>query len=203
MKKSAQQVLFIGNSAKGTIREIPVETLNEYDINTLIYQRGSVLKNEPSKIILNDIPCDFNGDYEIENLTIALDFFIEQSLNKKSNTIIVGNPFELFFQASLYGWLKENPNQIKNKKLSNSNHSNLTVLLFYPSTIEFENLRKEISQLIYVLKKHKINTFLIENHINQASATDNFLYYFDINEISQLEHKVKGLVQILGHLTVM
>jgi hypothetical protein len=200
MENSTTQLLFIGNHAKRTLTEVPTETLSNFDVQNIIYQRGSLLKNEPAKFVFNDISCDYNGEYEVENLSIAMGFTIDRLLKKRMDTILIGDPFELFFQASIFAWLNENP---KNVKLSENNSvvQNLTVILLYPSTVEFENIRKEISRIIYVLKKHKVNTFLIENHFNQASAIDNILYYYNSDEILQLENKVKGLKHILGHVT--
>ena len=199
MKNTTTQVLFIGNHSTKTIQDIPLETLELYTTNRLVYNRGEVIKNIPATIQLNDTQCDFNGNYEIDNLTIALDFFFQQTLQSNQETLLVGDPFELIFQASIYALLKENPNQIKESVAIPNSNQQLTVVLLYPATIEFENLRKEISQLIYTLKKHKINTLLIENHINQASALDNILYYLNEDGIKHLEHKIKGVKQILGH----
>lgn len=202
MKNSTSQVLFIGNHAKKTLSEIPRETLLGFDIQKINYQRGSVLKNEPSQFVFNDISCDYNGEYEIENLSIAMGFTLERLVRKETNTILIGDPFELLFQSSIFAWLNENPKSIK-KNDSNVHFQNLTVILLYPATLDFENIRKEISRILYVLKKHKVNTFLIENHFNQASLLDNILYYYDSEEILTLEHKVKGLKQILGHVSLV
>lgn len=200
MNKSTSNVVFIGNHANKIRKDIPVETLNEYCLKSVEYSRGSLFEDENAKLILNNIACDYNGEYEIENLSIALNFSLEHLVLNDSNTILIGDPFELLFQASIYAWLKENPTNVKLNKATNK-YSKLSVVLLYPATMEFEDLRKEISHVVYILKKHKINTFLIENHINQASALDNILYYYSPETILQLEHQVKGLKQILGHKT--
>ena len=202
MKNTTTQLLFIGNHSTKTIQEIPQETLELYTTNRLVYNRGEIIKHIPATIQFNEIQCDFNGNYELENLTIALDFFFQQTLNSNQQTLLVGDPFELIFQSSIYALLKENPTQIKESIAIANTNQTLTVVLLYPATIEFENLRKEISHLIYTLKKHKINTLLIENHINQASALDNILYYLNEDGIQHIEHKVKGVKQILGHTTL-
>jgi hypothetical protein len=199
MKNTTTQVLFIGNHSNKTVQEIPQGTLELYKTNRLVYNRGELIKHIPATIQFNETQCDFNGNYEIENLTIALDFFFQQTLNLNQETLLVGDPFELIFQASIYALLKENPTQIKESVVTPQSSQSFTVVLLYPATIEFENLRKEISQLIYTLKKHKINTLLIENHINQASALDNILYYLNEDGIKHIEHKIKGVKQILGH----
>jgi hypothetical protein len=200
MNNSTSNVIFIGNHANKIRKEVPVETLNEYNLKSVEYQRGSLFDDENSKLILNGIACDYNGEYELENLSIALNFSLDHLLQNNSNTLLIGDPFELLFQASIFAWLKENPTNVKLNEASN-HFTNLSVVLLYPATMEFENLRKEISHVVYVLKKHKVNTFLIENHINQASAIDNVLYYYSPESILQLEHQVKGLKQILGHTT--
>jgi len=199
MKNTTTQLLFIGNHSDKTVQEIPQETLELYTTNRLVYNRGEVIRHIPATIQFNETQCDFNGNYETENLTIALDFFFQQTLNLNQDTLLVGDPFELIFQASIYALLKENPTQIKESVITPNTNQTLTVVLLYPATIEFENLRKEISQLIYTLKKHKINTLLIENHINQASALDNILYYLNEDGVQHIEHKIKGVKQILGH----
>jgi len=193
------QVLFIGNHANKTVQEIPQETLELYATNQLGYARGEILKNIPASLIFNEKSYDYNGEYNIDNLTITLDFFFQQALEMDQHTLMIGDPFELLFQASIYALLKENPNKIKDSIPTNSRTQPITIILLYPATIEFENLRKEISQLIYALKKHKINTILIENHINQASALDNILYYLKEDGVEHIEHKIKGVKQILGH----
>ena len=200
MNNSTSNVVFIGNHANKIKKDVPVETLNDYSLKSVEYKRGSLFDEENPKLVLNDIACDYNGEYEIENLSIALNFSLEHLAQNNSNTILIGDPFELLFQASIYAWLRENPTNVKLNPAS-TDFSNLTVVLLYPATMEFENLRKEISHVVYVLKKHKVNTFLIENHINQASALDSILYYFEPESVLQLEHQVKGLKQILGHST--
>jgi hypothetical protein len=200
MNNSTSNVVFIGNHANKIKKDVPVETLNDYSLKSVEYKRGSLFDEENPKLVLNDIACDYNGEYEIENLSIALNFSLEHLAQNNSNTILIGDPFELLFQASIYAWLRENPTNVKLNPAT-TDFSNLTVVLLYPATMEFENLRKEISHIVYVLKKHKVNTFLIENHINQASALDSILYYFQPESVLQLEHQVKGLKQILGHST--
>jgi hypothetical protein len=200
MNNSTTNVVFIGNHANRIRKDIPVETLNEYGLKSVEYQRGSLFDDESAKLILNNIACDYNGEYEIENLSIALNFSLDHLVLNNSSTILIGDPFELLFQASIYAWLKENPVNVKLNKATNE-FTNLSVILLYPATMEFENLRREISHVVYILKKHKVNTFLIENHINQASALDNILYYYTPETVLQLEHQVKGLKQILGHKT--
>lgn len=200
MNNSTSNVVFIGNHANKIRKDIPVETLNDYSLKSVEYTRASLFEGGISKLVLNNIACDYNGEYELENLSIALNFSLEHLVKNSSNTILIGDPFELLFQASIYAWLNENPKNVKLNS-SDSDFSHLTVVLLYPATMGFENLRKEISHVVYVLKKHKVNTFLIENHINQASAIDNILYYFSPESILQLEHQVKGLKQILGHST--
>lgn len=200
MNNSTSNVVFIGNHANKIKKDVPVETLNDYSLKSVEYKRGSLFDEENPKLVLNDIACDYNGEYEIENLSIALNFSLEHLAHNNSNTILIGDPFELLFQASIYAWLRENPKNVKLNPAT-TDFSNLTVVLLYPATMEFENLRKEISHIVYVLKKHKVNTFLIENHINQASALDSILYYFEPESVLQLEHQVKGLKQILGHST--
>lgn len=200
MNNSTSNVVFIGNHANKIKKDVPVETLNDYSLKSVEYKRGSLFDEENPKLVLNDIACDYNGEYEIENLSIALNFSLEHLSHNNSNTILIGDPFELLFQASIYAWLRENPTNVKLNPAT-TDFSNLTVVLLYPATMEFENLRKEISHVVYVLKKHKVNTFLIENHINQASALDSILYYFQPESVLQLEHQVKGLKQILGHST--
>jgi hypothetical protein len=201
MKNATPQVLFIGHHAKRTMTEIPTETLSEFDVQNINYQRGSVLNDEPAKFVFNDISCDYNGEYEIENLSIAMGFTLDRLVKKETKTILIGDPFEVFFQASIFAWLNENPKNIKLQENELKFH-NLTVILLYPATMEFENIRKEISRVIYILKKHRVNTFLIENHINQASTIDNILYGYNPEEIVQLGINVKGLKQILGHSTI-
>ena len=200
MNNSTSNVVFIGNHANRIRKDIPVETLNEYCLKSVEYQRGSLFDDESAKLILNNIACDYYGEYEIENLSIPLNFSLDHLVLNNSSTIHFGDPFELLFQASIYAWLKENPVNVKLNKATNK-FTNLSVILLYPATMEFENLRREISHVVYILKKHKVNTFLIENHINQASAIDNILYYYTPETVLQLEHQVKGLKQILGHKT--
>ncbi|MFM7662458.1 MAG: hypothetical protein ACKO6A_07315 [Bacteroidota bacterium] len=200
MKNSTPSILFIGNHANKIRNDIPLETMNDYDLKTVEYQRGLAFKGESSKLILNGTPCIFNGEYELDNLTIALNLSRDHFLNDSVDTLIIGDPFELLFQASIFAILNENPNDVKVKKVMNSVNT-ISVILLYPAAMEFENLRKEISRVVYILKKHNVKTFLIENHFNQANAIDNILYYYESDNILSLEHQVSGLKQILGQTT--
>ena len=95
----------------------------------------------------------------------------------------------------------QNPNLIRQEIQIQPNKSKDAYLFLYPSGMVAHNIRKEISSLVYLLKKYKMNTFLIRDK-NQSNIQilQNMLkrgeICFDLNIL-----EVNGIERIISDQT--
>ena len=75
--------------------------------------------------------------------------------------MIIGDPTELFYQAFCFAKTNQNPHLIREEMQYEPGLSEDAFLFIYPCGMVAYNIRKEISSLIYLLKKYKRNTYLI------------------------------------------
>lgn len=146
---------------------------------------------------LDQVSIDYNGNYNLEELSFALSVIINHNKSLQ-NIVVIGDPSELLYQAFVFAKTNQNPNMIKAEvQFPNRSFSDAFVFL-YPVGMVAKNIRKEISQLIYVLKKFKKNTFLIRpNTSSEAEILQKMLNVFiDINEGS--EFRVNGVEQLIS-----
>ena len=154
MKKSTKKsILFVGNHAL-LHSEVFIEAFSkQFEINSLTFKAANPLnESESNKILINQLDVDFNGIYDLNNLTLALSFILEHNTSISSSDLIIGDPSEILFQAFSFARLKENPlffKQNTNKRLLKDTSLNLFI---YPMGMLCFDIRKEISNLVYVLK---------------------------------------------------
>lgn len=201
MKKSTQKsILLVGNHACSHFENIRVNLNNKFKLNYLNYRRKDPFdENCSNKILINHIEVDFNGSYDLNNLTLALSFIIEHDKNLMKNDLIIGDPSELLFQAFSFARLKENPmffkeNQSRTLKIDNSLN-----LFIYPIGMVCQDIRKEISNLIYILKKHESKTFLLRKEEQDLDAILNIIFHeLETRTIYEIEEKIDGLEHLTG-----
>jgi hypothetical protein len=142
---------------------------------------------------------DYNGSYDLNNLTLALSFIIGHDKNLTNTDIIIGDPSELLFQAFSFARLKENPMFFKQNLSRTLKIDNSLNLFIYPMGMVCHDIRKEISNLIYILKKHESKTFLIRKEEKDLDEIlNNIISDLKSNSIYELEDKYKGLEHLTG-----
>lgn len=201
MKKSTKKsILLVGNHAISHRENIQKNMTNEFRLFSLNYKRKDPFDEEESnKIVINDIEIDYNGSYNLNNLTLALTFIIDQDKNLCNSDLIIGDPSELLFQAFSFARLKENPLFFKSNLSRKQKIDKSLNLFIYPMGMICQDIRKEISNLIYVLKKHESKTFLLRKKEKELDQILNrILYELETRSIYEIEEKVEGLEHLTG-----
>lgn len=195
-KATYDSILLLGNHANLFKKEL--NTFIKLPVRTLSFKKKqSFIENDPHQLHLDQVSIDYNGNYNLEELSFALSVIINHNKSLQ-NIIVIGDPSELLYQAFVFAKTNQNPNMIK-AEVQFPNISNSDAFIFlYPVGMVAKNIRKEISQLIYVLKKFKKNTFLIRaNSSIEAKILQKMLNVFtDVNEVS--EFRVKGVEQLIS-----
>lgn len=201
MKKSTQKsILLVGHHANAHRENIRNNMNKEFKLNYLSYLgKNPFDENVTNKLIINDIEVDFNGSYDLNNLTLALSFIIEHDKNLINSDLIIGDPSELLFQAFSFARLRENPMFFK-QNLSRTLKIDKSLNLFiYPMGMVCQDIRKEISNLIYVLKKHESKTFLLRKEEKDLDTILNkILQELESNSIYEIEDRLEGLEHLTG-----
>jgi L-2-hydroxyglutarate oxidase LhgO len=143
------------------------------------------------------VSIDYNGNYDLNELSFALSVVLNH--NKKfKNTLVVGDPSELLYQAYVFAQTNQNPNFIKEEAQFYSKQEKDTYVFLYPVGMVAQDIRKEISHLVYVLKKFNKSTFLLRADKSHVSA----ILQKMLNQLSSMnEHSkfsVKGVEQLIS-----
>ncbi len=201
MKTTTQKsILLVGNHALLHSEKLTQRFGNQFEINSLSFQSGNPFdENEPNKILINDLDIGFNGSYDLNNLTLALSFILEHHPEIAQTTLIIGDPSELLFQAFSFARLNENPLFFK----ENTQHSLIkdpSINLFiYPMGMLCFDIRREISNLVYILKKHKSEVLLLRKDEKDLDQILNSIFS-DIDKFSiyDMEDRIEGLEHLIG-----
>ncbi len=195
-----KSILFVGNHAQSHLKYVQKHFNGKYRINCLNYQSGDPFEDKDSnKIIFDDVEIDFNGSYDLNNLTLGLEFIIEHQPLLKNSDVIIGDPSEIIFQAFSFSRLNENPFFIKSDSLETKIKDRTLNLFIYPMGMICSDIRKEMSNLLYVLKKHESQTFLLRKDEKELDLIlDEVFSDFNETSIYELEDKIEGLEHLIG-----
>jgi hypothetical protein len=191
---NGSSILLLGNHAALFYDEL--KHVSGVKVNTLRFKKKKAFtREEPNRFVLNDISIDYNGNYVLDELTFALNILINHN-SILSNTLVVGDPSELIFQSFVYAKTNQNPNLIREEVQFASVPSNDAFVFLYPVGMVAQNIRKEISALVYVLKKFKNNTYLIRSQgldaidvlqkMLNSMQSDAELFTFEMEGVQQL-----------------
>ena len=186
MKKSTQKSIFlVGHHAYAHAENIRNNINKKFKLNYLTFKRKDPFDvTSANKLSINELEIDYNGAYDLNNLTLALSFIIEQDKNLMNSDIIIGDPSELLFQAFSFARLKENPLFFKQNHSRKMKIDNSLNLFIYPMGMVCHDIRKEISNLIYVLKKHESKTFLLRKEEKDLDQIlNNILHEIETNSM--------------------
>ncbi len=192
-------ILLLGTHANLYFKEL--SNSSNVTINSLKYKKKDPFSvDKPNQFIFNDIPIDFNGKYNLSELSFALSILIRQE-PRFEQCLIIGDPTELLYQAFCFAKNNQNPHLIRQEIQVQPKKSHDAFVFLYPSGMVAHNIRKEISSLIYLLKKYKMSTFLIrENKESSVQILQNMLKRVEISfDINILE--VNGIEKIISDQT--
>ena len=198
-KSTFKSILLLGNHAHLYLKELQ-ESASVQVHSFRFVKRNLFEVDEPNRFLLNDTSIDFNGNYTLEELSFAMSVVMNHD-NVFEDCLVLGDPTELVFQAFCFAKNNQNPHLIRQEVQFEQRKSRDAYLFIYPSGMVAHNIRKEISNLIYLLKKHNRNTFLIRNTNRETGQIlQNMLkevrVSFDLNIL-----KVNGIEQIISSET--
>ena len=199
-KSTFKSILLLGNHAHLYSKEL--EEANSVKVHSFRFVKRNLFElDQPHQFLLNDTSIDFNGKYTLEELSFAISVVMNHH-NAFEDCLVLGDPTELFFQAFCFAKNNQNPHLIRQEVQFEQRTSKDAYLFIYPSGMVAHNIRKEISNLIYLLKKHNRNTFLIRDTNRQTGQIlQNMLKKaigsFDLNilEVSGIEQIISGETQ--------
>tara|TARA_B100001057_G_C22848119_1_gene949865 strand:- start:211 stop:903 length:693 start_codon:yes stop_codon:yes gene_type:complete len=195
-KFTFDSILLLGNHANLYLAEI--KTFSELPVQSLIFKKKNpFLENAPHQLLLDEVSIDYNGNYTLNELSFALSVVVNHN-KKLKNTLVVGDPSELLYQAYVFAQTNQNPHFIREEAQFFSEQINDTYAFLYPVGMVAQDVRKEISQLVYVLKKFNKSTFLIRAHKSDVIAIlQKMLNQLGVmNEFSKFS--VKGVEQLIS-----
>ena len=153
-KSTINKLLLIGNHAlliNKSIKKIDDLALIK---QTLMYKTGyPFLEKFDNFVQIDNVKHSYKYTYNFDDLTHFLKLKFKEIAVLDSPALIIGNPSELLFQSALTALLEN-----ENKAVKSS-----IIILLYPIGMVGHDTRKELSGLIYLLKKNAIQTLLIRN----------------------------------------
>ena len=197
MHNYTQTILLIGNHAS-LHADAFIENANQHKIIKLRFESYDPFdEGSSNRICMNDQLINTKHDYNIESLVMAIN---ENKLPSKLSdvTLIVGDPSELLYQAYILAMLKEDPNDFRGI-LESESATEVVNLFLYPVGMMAQDIRKELSNLMYCLKKHEMGTYLIRKDEKDLDS----LFKLLLNSLSfmsivELEDQLKGIEHLVS-----
>jgi len=195
-KFTFDSILLLGNHANLYLADM--KRFSELPVQSLSFKKKNpFLENEPHQLLLNDVSIDYNGGYNLNELSFALSVVVNHN-KKLKNSLVIGDPSELLYQAYVFAQTNQNPNFIREEAQFYSKQENDVYTFLYPVGMVAQDIRKEISQLVYVLKKFNKSAFLIRADKSDVSA----ILQKMLNHLSSMKElskfSVKGVEQLLS-----
>ena len=195
-KFTFDSILLLGNHANLYLAD--VKRFSELPVQSLSFKKKDLfLENEPHQLLLNDVSIDYNGGYNLNELSFALSVVVNHN-KKLKNSLVIGDPSELLYQAYVFAQTNQNPNFIREEAQFSSKQENDVFTFLYPVGMVAQDIRKEISQLVYVLKKFNKSAFLIRADKSDVSG----ILQKMLNHLSSMKElskfSVKGVEQLLS-----
>ena len=199
-KSTFKSILLLGTHANLYHKEL--QNTSDLTINSLKFKKKNPFEvDEPHQFVYNETPIDFNGKYKLDELSFALSIIIEHNSGFE-DCLIIGDPTELLYQAFCFAKNNQNPHMIRQEVQFQPAKSKDSFLFLYPSGMVAHNIRKEISSLIYLLKKYNRNAFLIrEGNESTSQILQNMLkegvisFDLDILEVNGIEKLISNQTQ--------
>ena len=110
-KFTFDSILLLGNHAN--LYSADIIRFSKLPVQSLTFKKKNpFLENEPHQLLLNGVYIDYNGNYSLNELSFALSVVVNHN-KKLKNTIVVGDPSELLYQAYVFAQTNQNPNFIR------------------------------------------------------------------------------------------
>jgi hypothetical protein len=197
MQNYTQTILLIGNHASLHANAF-VENSNQHKIIQLKFESSNPFyENSLNKIWIDNQKVETKHEYNLQGLVTAIH---ENNISSRLSevTLIVGDPSELIYQAFLLAMLKEDPNDFRRIN-ENESTSDVVNLFLYPVGMMAQDIRKELSTLMYCLKKHEMATYLIRKEEKDLDSLFKLLLNsLTFMSIVELEDQIKGIEHLVS-----
>jgi len=197
MQNYTHNILLLGNHA-ALHADVFLENSNQHKIIQLKFEPCDLFDDfSANKLWIDKVSFETTHNYTIEGLIVALKA-IDAKKILTDVTLIVGDPSELLYQAYLFYMLNENPNDFVGSTFEYYNSETLNLFL-YPVGMPAQDIRKELSNLMYCLKKHEMPTYLIRKEEKDLDALFKLLLHsLTFMSIIELEDQIKGIEHLVS-----
>ncbi len=177
------QILFLGNRAANVFKSSDDD---HFKANYITYKPANPFSELNNLIVYNKLEFETACEYEFECLKDHFVSLIHSNKLPSSFKLIVGDPSELIYQAFCSALMEA---QLYIQQDYQEIH-----LWLYPMGMTSLDIRKELSQFIFELKKNEIPVLLLRKPINESDEIlKSFYLIFKTSEIYELIEKMDGV----------
>ena len=189
MPKFTKTIYLLGTHAN-FYSNIFLNTNEDIEVVSISFKYANPFDSERNQIQINDTYHDFEGDYDLVGLSEFFKNILSYDLSTTDSSLCIGDPSELLYQAFLL---------VKNEHSLHRETMNNTVNLFiYPVGMVAMDIRKELSSLMYTLKKFGNPTFLIRKEEKDLKKLFSIIANtIGILSFMELADEIKGLEQLI------
>lgn len=187
MNTFTKTIFLIGHHAN-LYRSLFIKT--GIQIFSIQFYAANPFEDKSDYLEINTERFEFEKEYNLENLN---EFFRDKFpyyWNELSSVMIIGDPSELICQSFLL---------IKNEfSILDTNYVDSVNLFIYPVGMVAMNIRKELAELMYDLKKQNASTYLIRKEEKDLSRIFSIiLSTADVLSFTDLAEEIKGLEHLV------
>jgi len=187
-----QPILFLGNRALSVCESFQQENSK---VNCLTFTSVIPFSGFKNTIQFNELKFETTCEYEFDCLKNEFVSLINSKQFSSSFKLIIGDPSELIYQAFCCA-LQET--QLYIQRDFHEIH-----LWLYPMGMTSLDIRKELSQFIYNLKKQDTPVLLLRKPINESSEILRSIFTkINSTSIYELEEKMDGLEFLIGKRSI-
>jgi hypothetical protein len=183
-----QPILFLGNRALSICEFFQQET---FKTNCLTFSSAIPFSGLKNTIHFNKQQFEIECDYEFDCLKNEFVDLIHANKISSSFRLIIGDPSELIYQAFCCALLET---QLYMQRDFHEIH-----LWLYPMGMTSLDIRKELSQFIYNLKKQETPVLLLRKPLNESTEIlKSIISKINSSTIHEIEEKLDGIEFIIG-----
>ncbi|MEY3085898.1 MAG: hypothetical protein RL037_2097 [Bacteroidota bacterium] len=197
MQNSTQNIILIGNHVD-LHAKVFLENQHGYTIFQLKYKAADPFDEHSTNVLfVNSTPFPVMSEYTLGDL--ILEFKANDIISSLFNSsLIVGDPSELLYQAFLFAKLNEDPTNFRGP-IDFPETQDAANLFLYPIGMYAQDIRKELSNLVYCLKKHEMPTYLIRKEEKDLESLFKLiLNCLSFMTLAELEDQIKGIEHLVS-----
>jgi hypothetical protein len=185
-----QKLLFLGNRA-AKISELMELKEKRISYSHLSFSASLPFSEEKNTLLIDSNLVPISCEYDYECLKTEFVRLIQNNQLNSSFQLIIGDPSEVLYQAFCCALLET---QLYTQRSFHEIH-----LWLYPMGMTSLDIRKELAQFIYKLKKNDTQVLLLRKQNNEAIAIlTSFITQIQTHSIYELEEDLDGLEFLIG-----